>query len=217
VAREPWWERYKVDLPDGEVVDGETRWTLRRETLTAMELGLFGGVSIQEYMMGRDVWPGTYTFLRENGSIWMSDTPAEIRDHLGAIHAIEAGAKSVLITGLGLGMICRAALLAPAVETVTVVELSDVVLRLVAPAMEKLAAEHGKQLEIVQADALRWKPKGGWWDVVWHDIWPTISADNLPEMATLNRRFAKRAGWQGCWMQEGCRWQRDQDRRSGWL
>jgi hypothetical protein len=59
------------------------------------------------------------------------------------------------------------------------------------------------------ADAFtkKWE-KGEKWDVVWHDIWPTICSDNLQEMTALKRKFGRRCKWQGCWGEEYSRYLR---------
>lgn len=159
---------------------------------------------------GRPISPGTYTRLLRNGSVWMSDTPAERFDHLGAVNRAQSAAKNgrvrVLINGLGLGMVLQAMLAIPEVEHVDVVELDADVIALVGPHYQAMA---GERLTIHHADAFTktW-PRGTAWDVVWHDIWLDVTAGNLPEMGTLKRKYARRAGWQGCWAQAECRWQR---------
>ncbi len=148
----------------------------------------------------RDGWravrPGTYTRLMRGGVLVMSDTPAEISDHLGMIRRASG---SVLINGLGLGM-CAAAVLAKDVVTdVTVIEKSPDVIALVEPS---LASD---KLTVVNADALEFKPtKGKRYNVVWHDIWDYICADNLSDMHKLHRRYGRRADWQGSWCRASC-------------
>jgi hypothetical protein len=68
-------------------------------------------------------------------------------------------------------------------------------------------------VSIHHADARekRW-PKGRRFDVVWHDIWPTLSPANLDGMSALVRRYASRPDWQACWGQKQCRWMRDVER-----
>ena len=101
-----------------------------------------------------------------------------------------------LVHGLGLG--CAVELLFyEGMEKVTVVELSQDVIDLVGP---HLKSRHGDKLEIVCADALTWKPpKGMRYSIVWHDIWPTICLDNLPQIKKLNRRYGGKCDWQSYW------------------
>jgi spermidine synthase len=127
----------------------------------------------------------------------MSDTEAEIRDHLTIIYKAKG---HVLIHGLGIGMVARTCLLKPEVASVTVVELQLDVIKLVGPWLEDIAAKANKRLTIIQGDAFTWKPpKEQKWDIVWHDVWNEICTDNLPQMSKLHRRFGKRCIWQDSW------------------
>ena len=57
-----------------------------------------------------------------------------------------------------------------------------------------------KELNIIVADAMTWRPKPGErFDVVWHDIWNNICTDNLPEMSKLHRSYGRRCNWRGSW------------------
>ena len=67
--------------------------------------------------------------------------------------------------------------------------------------------------EFHQADALEYKPpRGEQYDVVWHDIWPNICTDNLPEMHKLHRKYGRRCNWQGSW----CRAEHEYYRERGY-
>ena len=139
----------------------------------------------------------------------MSDTPDEIRDHLGAIYMAKG---RCLVVGLGIGMVAQAMLRKPEVEHVTIVEKSSDVIQLVGP---WLTAKFPGRVTIVEADIFEWKPpKGERWTVAWFDIWDEICADNLPEMTTLHRRFARRVDWKGSWgrvqaLRQERRWAQD--------
>jgi hypothetical protein len=83
-----------------------------------------------------------------------------------------------------------------------VIEMSPDVISLVA---DFYRTKFGDKAEIIEADALTWKPpKGSFYGAVWHDIWPSISADNLPEMHALHRRYGRRCDWQGSWARGFC-------------
>jgi hypothetical protein len=105
----------------------------------------------------------------------------------------------VLITGLGLGMAVRAALLHGA-SRVDVVELdADVVVLSGAQFVDD------PRVTIHQGDAFTATfPMPPRYDLVWHDIWPTISDLNLPGMTTLMGRYPAR--WAGAWQEKGCRY-----------
>jgi hypothetical protein len=148
----------------------------------------------------RRIVPGTYTRLMRGRTVVMSDTPAEQQDHSWFVRNVKGRA---LLHGLGLGMVLAAVLKKPEVTDVTVVEIDADVIALVGPHYEQMARDEGKPLAIIHGDALKWQPpKGARWGAVWHDIWDSISADNLPDMKTLHRRFGRRADWQGSWARE---------------
>ena len=185
---------YKVDVPVGE----SGSWRIERFAVTEKDAEwermrmAFGG--------GRHVPVGRYTRLMRGGRVIMSDTPDEIRDHMGPIRQVEVGQRC-LVHGLGIGMIARALLIEGAGH-VTVVEKSPDVIKLTAPWLRGLFGD--RRIDIIEGDALTWKPeKGARWAVVWHDIWDNICSDNLPEMKKLHRRFGRRSDWQGSW----ARWQ----------
>jgi len=143
---------------------------------------------------GRYTPEGNYTRLTYRGSVIMSDTPDEYHDHREPICRARG---LVLIHGLGLGMVLQAIARKTEVEHVLVIEQSIDVLNLVAD--HYLRMFPGK-VDILQGDAYTWPvPKRSYWDVIWHDIWPSLSLDNLPEMTRLHRRFGRRCNWQGSW------------------
>lgn len=157
--------------------------------------------------------PGRYTGLKCNGTIWMSDVPDEKRQHSEALWEARRRGGRCLVHGLGLGMVVKALADLPNVEHVDVVELDPDVIALCGPAFDR----YGARVTIHHDDALarRW-PSGTRWSVVWHDIWPTISADNLSEMGKLNRSFGRRADWQGAWAQDECRYYRRKESAWTW-
>lgn len=189
----------KVTVPEGRA----GAWRVERFTVTKEQADLdcirsmFSGGGMRR---GRSVPEGDYTRLMRGGEVIMSDTPAEMRDHYDAVLAAHG---SVLINGLGLGMVARAVLLKADVSDVTVVEQSADVIALVAPHVVD------PRLTIIHADALEFRPPTGKrFGMVWHDIWDDITSDNLPEMITLHRRYGRRADWQGSWARELCEMQR---------
>lgn len=141
----------------------------------------------------------------------MTDTKVEIWGHYEAIDAIAwSSTKRVLINGLGLGMVLNAALQYDHVEHIDVVDNSWDVIKLVAPAYTADPRVH-----VHHADAfnVQW-PRNTRWNVVWHDIWPTISSSNLPEMTRLKRKYQNRCDWQAAWEEDKCRWLRDEENKS---
>lgn len=173
----------KVRVPEGSC----GAWRVKHFQVSEMEARL------SAMRDGRRYCPaGEYTGLWHGHALVMSDTPAEMRDHYPPVrHAT----GSVLINGLGLGMVLQAILAKPEVEDVTVVEIAPEVIQLVAPTYAD-----DPRLTVVQADAFTWQPpKGKRYAAVWHDIWTDLTADNAPEMARLHRKYGRRCDWQGSW------------------
>lgn len=188
-----WLDKYKVQVPEG--VSGV--WRVERFTVSESDEkmerlhSMFNG--------GRYVPADTYTWLKRSSYTIMSDTPDEIRDHLGAINK---ACGNVLINGLGLGVVLQAMARKPEVTAITVIEQSSDVIALVAPYYQ---AMFGDKINIIQADAYEYKPpKGSRFDVAWHDIWDDLCTDNLPEMAKLHRKYGRLTDWQGSWGKEIC-------------
>ncbi|MFB1500846.1 hypothetical protein [Thiocapsa sp. N5-Cardenillas] len=153
---------------------------------------------------GRPVPVGEeFTRLMRGQTLVMSDTPAEMRDHIRAVFHAKG---RCLMNGLGLGMVLKAILLKPEVTAVTVIEKAPEVIAMVAPHYRD------PRVEIIEADAFTFTPpKAVRYQMVWHDIWDSICSDNLPEMHRLHRRYGRRADWQGSW----CRWQCEREKRVG--
>lgn len=144
---------------------------------------------------GRFIPNGTYTVLYRDGGVVMSDTPAELRDHSDLARAAQRFGGHALINGLGLG--CAVELIVEHVEKITVVELSEDVIRL---SGTHYLRKYPDKIEIIHADAYQYKPpKEARYTVVWHDIWDTLSADNLWDMGRLHRKYARKCLWQDSW------------------
>lgn len=163
------------------------------------------------------VTPGRYVRLVVGNTMMMSDTEMEHRTNRVILRKATG---HVLITGLGIGMILVPLLQKPDVLSVTVVEKYQDVVDLILPAIQKALPEESKKLQVVVRDVLEWKPKKGElrdrFDVIYHDIWPNITAGNLPEMALLKRRYAKKlatGGFQFCWEEDTCRFYKKRNAR----
>lgn len=186
-----------VDIPEGRSGD----WRVEHFEIPT-------GPDIQSMRCARDgrpVIPGIFTRLMRDRD-WapvMSDTPAEVEDHLPFIYQARG---RVLINGLGLGVVLKGLLQEGKVEHIDVVELEQDVINLVWPTYQD-----DPRLAIHHADAytIEW-PKGTRWDYIWHDIWhdiwPTICADNLEGIARLKRKYARMCGWQGAWLEDRLRY-----------
>jgi hypothetical protein len=181
----------KVGLP--EAANGE--WSIEKFTVPKLaDASLVERIAMLRHeLTGRPVTPGDYTRLLHGDEIIMSDTPAEIEDHRAFLNVLEITGGRVLVNGLGLGMAIKAAL-EVGVSHVDVVEIDPTLIALVAPCYDD------PRVTIHEGDALTFKwAENTTWDVVWHDIWPTICDDNLPEMKRLHRMYGHRCKWQGSW------------------
>lgn len=185
-----WYKVMTVDLPECEK-DGLTvgKFTVGANDFANFRLG------------SRATRPGTYTGLMLNGVLWMSDTDAEKRDHMPACRQMVIQvAKRVLINGLGLGMVLKAALALDHVEHVDVVERDERVIKLIGAHYAKDPRVHLHHADAYE-QASRW-PAGTRWDVGWSDIWPNVSTDDLKSMSKLRRSYGRRMVWHDCWARE---------------
>lgn len=181
-------------VPDGERGD----WSIKTFTLTEDDVRM---ANLRANLRSRVMYcpAGTYRKLvHKRRGVVMSNTPMEI---LTNREAFNAATGRVLINGLGMGMLLEAILSKPCVTYVRVVEIDPDVIALVGP---HFASD--PRVEIIQADALSYKPaKGERFDYAWHDIWDDICSDNLEQMRVLARRYNKRVATRG----QGF-WSRDQ-------
>ena len=160
---------------------------------------------------GRTVPDGTYTFLYRGGTLVMSDTPDEKRDHY---EAVTEASGECLIAGLGIGMVLNAIALKPEVTHIDVVELSQDVIDLVAPYYENL---YPGKITFHCASIFDWiPPKDKKYNMAWFDIWDNLCTDNLKEMATLHRKYGKKAVWKGSWGKDYLQYQKRQENRNNW-
>ena len=183
----------KVTVPEGELGP----WAIKRFEVSEEHSKLCSLRSMFHPLARGRVPAGRYTKLTRNGSIIMSDTPDEMRDHYDFVRRAHG---HVLINGLGLGMALGAVLAKPEVERVTVVEIDRDVIALVG------GHYACGRLHIIQASAYDYQPyPRNRYGAVWHDVWDNLCADNLPEMTALKRKYGRRCDWQGCWGEAECR------------
>ena len=148
-------------------------------------------------LRGRGVPLGEkFTRAMRKGTLVMSDTPAEMSDHSYAVHKAKG---SCLLNGLGIGMVLKNILLKEDVTDIAVVEISQDLIDLISPFYDD------ERITYICESAFDYKPpKGKRYQMVWHDIWDYICADNLEEMAKLHRKYGRRTDWQGSWCKGEC-------------
>jgi len=188
--------RIPIYVPDGT----SGKWEISTFTILENDTA-FKIYNLRETFKGthRYILPGTYKKLTKDGHVIMSNTPAEIEDHIIFFNNAK-NSKIVLINGLGLGMVVKKLLDNGVVEEIIVIEKSQDVINLVAPSYKD-----EKKVTIIHADAFTYKPpKGKKYDAVWSDIWEYISEDNLIEMTELRTKYSGRTEWHGCWAEKLC-------------
>ena len=184
----------KVSVPPGKI----GKWSIEN-FVVSQEDENFGKLraSISFSSRGRYVTAGTYTALKRNGSVIMSDTPDEGYDFYSLLYKAK---DHVLINGLGLGWTLQEVAKKSEVTKVTVIEIDQDVIDLVGSHYKNM---FGDKIEIICADALTWKsPKGIRYGAVWHDIWDNICEDNWEEIKKLHYKYGKRCDWQHSWSRE---------------
>lgn len=215
----------------------ETRiaWTDIREAMkSTLPLGEVGRVSVRNIVISEEearlstmraafqggrgrISAGTITGIYRGGGLWMSDSPDEMGDHIPFVQECHRrGAETVLISGLGLGMVVCGLLIVPSVREITVIEIDPEVIELVGPHLRARAEAAGKQLTIVLGDAKDPKsclPKDFKFDAAWHDVWQELCTDNLKEMGDMGRRYARRVGFQDFWSRDILRAQKRREDR----
>ena len=183
----------QVDIPDGE----SNEWKVETFHVSDEDAEAFNMTQLFQGTYSRTILPGTYKRLTRNNVTIMSNTRAEINDHIHFIRKAKKGGD-ILINGLGLGVALKEILESKKVKSITVIEKSKDVIKLIKPSFS-----HDQRVTIHWADAFEWKPpKGKKYDVVWHDIWDELCSDNLPEMVKLHRKYGHKTKWQGSWSKE---------------
>ena len=167
----------------------------------------------------RPIPPGQFITLLYKDEIMMSDTPAEIYDFKKCIDkTLKHGYKSALIGGLGLSL--HATLLngCPSINTIDIVEISDDIINLNKDIIYEMNDECGINghvrkengdsiMNVIKGDIFEYQPTRKY-DLIWLDIWLTISSDNLEEMKKLKDKykpFLNKGGYIACWCEKECR------------
>lgn len=153
--------------------------------------------------------PGKYARLYVNRQLMMSDTVMERRSHQ---YVVNRATGSALVAGLGLGMIACGLALKSEVTKILVIEKSKDVVDLVGPHILAFS----NKIEILNEDIFLFKTKEKF-DTIWLDIWADICTDNLKEIKTLNRKFARNKStnaYRAAWMEERLKYNARRERNS---
>ena len=102
---------------------------------------------------GREIVPGNFKRLCQHNQVIMSNTPAEIKDHLPLFYQAQRQGGHILLNGLGLGVCVSKLLDFENVKSVTVYEKEQDVIDLVAPSYMD-----DPRFKVVRRDALTFRP-----------------------------------------------------------
>lgn len=140
---------------------------------------------------------------KKTREVVMSDTPMEIntnREFISKAHG------SVLIGGLGIGMVVLAIQDKPEVTKITIIERESEILEMLLPQLPL-----NNKVSVLKSDIFSFEPVAGTkYDTIYFDIWNGINGDNYPEMKQLHLRYRKFLSkspdkWIGSWRKDDCK------------
>ncbi len=177
----------KVNIKEGK------KWTaeIKKFKVSEGDAKLF---NMRQLWRGwRFIISGTYTKLLINWKLMMSDTQAEMKDH---VWCVEQAKWNVFIAGLWLGMVVNAIAEKEEVKSVTVLEINKDVIALVKDSLHK-------KVRVIKADVFDFDIKEDY-DFGWFDIWMYISEDNVSEFKKLKRKYRENIKKIGFWCEIEC-------------
>jgi len=174
-----------LSIPDGS--SGE--YSIRRFSYPAGHV--FELAHLEHRILGRQEsgkvsWPhATYWHeLNQGGVRWMLDTPHEQAQHYKSLHGFRG---DVLVAGLGIGFAASVLAMRPEVNSVTVVEVSKDVIRLVAPHVRE-----PHKIKVVNNDAMAFlRDQKCHFDFAFFDIWINQTAEVLTDVVCPLRELAR--------------------------
>jgi len=176
--------RMREIIPEG--VSGNysiQHFTINEKQATIYEIR---GIFNRSYL-GRFIKAGNFCRLKCKDRILMSDSYGERHSNR---EIVQVAHGEVLIAGLGIGMIICPIVKKDNVKHVTVIEISEDVIKLVEPHIRKYLGEDSSKLTIIHADIFDYVPTHKF-DVIYFDIWGNYSGDEYPETKTLHRKFSR--------------------------
>lgn len=191
------WESWRMFPPVSEVVPpgkiGDVSITSMYPTFVQQLMALNAGLPAP-------VSYAPYSALAIGGEVFMSDTPLE---HWTNRELVERAAGHVLIAGLGLGMLLPVLFEKRDVASITVVEKSTEVIKLVAPWYYELAPV---RFGVIHADAWEFfaASRQDSYDTIYLDIWPNMESvtEESDALEGLARPSLREGGWLGVWIRD---------------
>lgn len=187
-------EKEKFKLVTFQLTQEELNFEKMRHCIAGTDRDIIGLKADHQYVKLVD---------KTKREVVMSDTPMEIntnREFISKAHG------SVLIGGLGIGMVVLAIQDNPAVTKITIIERESEILEMLLPQLPL-----NNKVSVLKGDIFSWEPlEGTKYDTIYFDIWNNICADNYPEMKQLHLRYRKflaktQEKWMGSWRKEDCK------------
>lgn len=179
-----------------------------RDVVNLVPEGISGNCEIQHHIVprtciqrGHKILRGEYCMLMVDGKLMMSD---QHKEWVSSRPIMENARGSVLIAGLGIGLILPSLIRNPKVHSIRVVEKNANVISLVSPYYES------EKLKISHADINEWYPRKEVYQAIWLDIWPDINAERIPEMESLVERCKP-------WLSEDCKAYKCHRKHKTWI
>lgn len=176
-------------------------WRIEEFTVTENEAKFFNMRMHFQGKLDECIQAGQYLRLEQlsTGYVVMSNTPMECNTNQVAY---DYARGSVLVAGLGMGMILEAMLSKPEVTHIRVIEIDKDIIDYVGGFFKD-----DPRVEIIQGDILNYYPtKDEFYNYVWIDIWDDINNQNEPQIAELNERFKDHCNEMNLWSMDliGC-------------
>lgn len=167
-------------------------WEISNFNITEEDAKFFNMRNVFNNRQHLNVKAGSYTKLIKNGDVVMSNTQMELDTN--AIAYSEAQG-TILIAGLGMGMILDAILSKPDVNFVRVIELDQSIINNIG-----VLYKDDPRVEIIQGDILEYKPsESEKYDYIWFDIWTFICEDNCDDFLNLYNTFKNNCEYMSFW------------------
>ncbi len=180
-----------AQVPEGEYEDGYR--VTRREV---EDIEVFG----QAYHFDPPL--DVRVLFDPDGTLWMSDTPQE---RMMMYNNARQSWGRVLVGGAGL---CLYPQYLTQVETITIVERSPLVLRLVAPLLKPVMDQRRITQRFLLGDVHTYlqKAEPGRYDTIFLDTWPQLDATLLPAINRMREDAARHLAPGGQVLAWGYRW-----------
>lgn len=137
---------------------------------------------------------------KDSNNVMMSSTNAEIRDMHPLVSKVH---ETYMINGLGLGIVPFILGELPETKFIRAHEINPEIIAIIEPNLRDCMRK-GVELEIVEHDAFGGPIDSRLFDCIWHDIWPTITSENIPQFKKLRAIYGHISQHQYCWAEEYC-------------